>query len=83
MLGFEPGDKYEVSIKAGERALLPAVRAAEPDTLLLADGFSCREQIAEATDRRAIHLAQAIQMAMHGCGREYRQSTDESPHNSR
>jgi len=47
--GFEPGDHYEVSIKAGERVLLPAVRNATADTLIIADGFSCREQVALAS----------------------------------
>jgi len=62
--GFEK-DHYDVSIKVGERVLLPAVRNASKDTLIIADGFSCREQIAQATGRRALHLAQVIQMAMH------------------
>jgi hypothetical protein len=62
--GFERGDRYEVSIKCGERVLLPAVREAPKDTLIIADGFSCREQIAQGTDRHALHLAQVIQMAM-------------------
>jgi FAD/FMN-containing dehydrogenase/Fe-S oxidoreductase len=61
--GFEK-EHYEVSMKCGERVLLPAVRAAEPDRLIIADGFSCREQIAQATDREALHLAQVIQLAM-------------------
>ncbi len=62
--GFEK-DHYDVSIKAGERVLLPAVRKADRDTLIIADGFSCREQIAQTTDREALHLAQVLQMAMH------------------
>jgi hypothetical protein len=45
--------------------LLPAVRAAAPETLIVADGFSCREQIAQTTDRRALHLAQLLQMALY------------------
>jgi Fe-S oxidoreductase len=64
--GFERGEKYDVSIKAGERVLLPAVRAAPPDALIVADGFSCREQIAQTTDRRALHLAQVIALARQG-----------------
>jgi FAD/FMN-containing dehydrogenase/Fe-S oxidoreductase len=63
--GFERGEKYMVSIKCGERVLLPAVRNAAKDTLIITDGFSCREQIAQTTDRHALHLAQVIQMAMH------------------
>ncbi len=62
--GFEK-EHYAVSIKAGERVLLPAVRRAEDDTVIIADGFSCREQIEQMTDREALHLAQVIQMAMH------------------
>jgi len=62
--GFEK-DRYDVSIKVGERVLLPAVRAADKETLIIADGFSCREQIAQTTDRQALHLAQVIQMALH------------------
>ncbi len=63
--GFEPGDHYEVSIACGERVLLPEVRKAEKETIIIADGFSCQEQIAQTTDRRALHLAQVIQMALH------------------
>jgi Fe-S oxidoreductase len=62
--GYEKGDHYEVSMKAGERVLLPAVRGAGKDTLIVTDGFSCRSQIKEATDRHALHLAQVIQMAL-------------------
>ena len=61
--GFEQ-EHYDLSVEVGERVLLPAVRAASPETLIIADGFSCREQIAHGTDRRALHLAQVIQMAM-------------------
>jgi Fe-S oxidoreductase len=62
--GFEGGDHYDVSIRAAERVLLPAVRTAAPDTLIIADGFSCREQIVQTTDRRALHLAEVIHMAI-------------------
>lgn len=57
--GFEAGH-YEVSIAVGERVLLPAVRAVDPSTPVLADGFSCRTQIGENTDRSARHLAQIL-----------------------
>ena len=63
--GFEH-DHYEVSQEIGERVLLPAVRDADAATLIVTDGFSCREQIAQGTHRRAVHLAQALQMAMSG-----------------
>lgn len=66
VFGFERGEHYEVSIQVGERILLPAVRRAAKDTLILADGFSCREQIAQVTNRRALHLAQVLQMALQG-----------------
>jgi Fe-S oxidoreductase len=62
--GFERGEHYDVSIACGERVLLPAVRAAPADTLIVANGFSCREQIAQTTDREAVHLAQVIKMAL-------------------
>jgi len=62
--GFEPGEHYDVSVAAGERVLLPAVRSAERETLIVADGFSCREQIAQTTQRRALHLAEVIQLGL-------------------
>jgi Fe-S oxidoreductase len=62
--GFE-ADHYDVSMKVGDLVLLPAIRAAKPDTIIVADGFSCREQIAQCTNRHALHLAEVIQMAMH------------------
>ncbi|HZD10106.1 MAG TPA: FAD-linked oxidase C-terminal domain-containing protein [Candidatus Binatia bacterium] len=62
--GFEKGERYQLSLRLGERVLLPAVRGAEPDTLILANGFSCREQVAQETERRALHLAQVIQMGL-------------------
>ena len=46
----------------GERVLLPAVRTASPETLIVADGFSCREQIEQATGRRAMHLAEVLRL---------------------
>lgn len=60
--GFEK-DHYDVSIACGERVLLPKVRGADPETVLIADGFSCREQIAQTTNRKALHLAQVIELA--------------------
>ena len=63
--GFERGDHYRVSIACAERVLLPAVRAAADDTVIIADGFSCREQIAQTTNRRAFHIAEILAHAMH------------------
>ena len=57
--GFER-EKYEVSQQLGERVLLPAVRSAQKDTVIVTDGFSCREQIAQGTRRRAMHVAEVI-----------------------
>jgi Fe-S oxidoreductase len=66
--GYEAGDNYDVSIKAGERVLLPAVRSADKNTLIITDGFSCRSQILSRTDRRALHLAQVMQIALRDGG---------------
>jgi FAD/FMN-containing dehydrogenase/Fe-S oxidoreductase len=63
--GFER-DKYDISMAIGELELLPAVRRAPSDWLIIADGFSCREQIAQGTPRRALHLAEVLQMALEG-----------------
>ena len=62
--GFERGERYEISVRCGERVLLPAVRQTPRDALIVADGFSCREQIAQGTGRGALHLAQVLQMAL-------------------
>jgi FAD/FMN-containing dehydrogenase/Fe-S oxidoreductase len=62
--GFED-DKYDVSIAIGELELLPAIRRTPPDWLVIANGFSCREQIAQETDRHALHLAEVLQIALH------------------
>jgi FAD/FMN-containing dehydrogenase/Fe-S oxidoreductase len=61
--GFEAG-KYELSMRCAERALLPALRNTGPEALVIADGYSCREQIAQSARRQALHLAQVLRMAM-------------------
>ena len=61
--GFEK-KKFEVSQTIGERVLLPAVRLTGSDTLIVSDGFSCGEQILQSTGRRAIHLAEVVQLAL-------------------
>jgi FAD/FMN-containing dehydrogenase/Fe-S oxidoreductase len=58
--GFDK-DHYTVSMQVGERVLLPAVRQANEDTIIMADGFSCREQIRHATGRRAYHFAEVLE----------------------
>ncbi|MFF5361031.1 FAD-binding and (Fe-S)-binding domain-containing protein [Streptomyces scabiei] len=57
--GFEKGH-YEVSVACAEDQLLPAVRAAPADTLILADGFSCRTQLEQLAGRRGLHLAEVL-----------------------
>ncbi|MGC2698140.1 MAG: FAD-linked oxidase C-terminal domain-containing protein [Candidatus Angelobacter sp.] len=62
--GFE-ADKYGVSVQIGERVLLPAVRNAATDTLIIAGGFSCFQQIEGLTGRHALHIAEVLRMAIH------------------
>jgi len=62
--GYEKGEHYDVSIRAGELMLLPKVREADKSTVIVTDGFSCREQIEQETDRKGMHLAQVLQMAL-------------------
>lgn len=61
--GFEQSH-YDMSIKCGERVLLPRVREAKPESIIVADGFSCREQIAQTTNRQALHPAEVMKMAL-------------------
>ncbi len=61
--GFERA-KISISQALGERVLLPAVRAAGPDTIVITDGFSCREQIVQNTNREPFHIAEVLRMAM-------------------
>jgi Fe-S oxidoreductase len=61
--GFEKSHA-EISLAIGERILLPEVRKAAPETLIVADGFSCREQIAQGTGRRPLHLAEVMRRAI-------------------
>jgi Fe-S oxidoreductase len=65
--GFEP-DKYEVSMAAAERVLLPKVRGAPLDTLIVANGFSCREQIEQGTGRHTLHIAELLAGAARSSG---------------
>src|SRR5262249_59116092 len=62
--GFEKGEHYDVSVKCGERVLLPAARAANQETLIITNGFSCHEQISQQANRSALHLAEVLQMAI-------------------
>ena len=62
--GYGAGEQYDVSMRIGEQFLLPAVRAAAADTLLVADGFSCRTQITAGAGRRALHTAEVLALGL-------------------
>jgi Fe-S oxidoreductase len=61
--GYE-AKHYDVSMKMAELSLLPAVRTAAPETLIVADGFSCRHQVADGTGRDALHVARVLDLAL-------------------
>jgi Fe-S oxidoreductase len=61
--GYE-AEHYEVSMKMAEASLLPAVRKAAPDSLVVADGTSCRQQIAHGAQREALHVARVLERAL-------------------
>ena len=61
--GFDK-EKYAISMKIGETALLPAVRQADAQTLIIANGYSCREQIEQGAHRKSLHIAEVVQLAM-------------------
>jgi FAD/FMN-containing dehydrogenase/Fe-S oxidoreductase len=56
-------EHYDLSMKLGERVILPMVREAPPETLILANGFSCREQIEQGSGRETLHFAEVLKMA--------------------
>ena len=55
---------FAVSQAIGEQVLLPAVRQAPAEALIVSNGFSCREQIRQGTGREALHLAEVLKMAL-------------------
>ena len=61
--GYE-AKHFELSMKMAELSLLPAIRAAAPETLIIADGFSCRHQVADGTGREALHVARVLDLAL-------------------
>jgi Fe-S oxidoreductase len=61
--GFER-EHHEISLQIGEHKLMPMVREAAQDTLVIADGFSCKTQVEQMTERRPLHTAQVIKMAI-------------------
>ena len=58
-------ENFDVSMKMAELSLLPAVRETPGDALIVADGTSCRHQIADGADRQAIHVARVLEQALH------------------
>jgi Fe-S oxidoreductase len=68
-------DTYDVSMQMAEASLLPAVRRADAKTLIVADGTSCRHQIADGTERAALHVARVLAMSLDGA-----QPNSNSPH---
>ncbi len=64
--GYEAGERYETSMKVGEQVLLPAVREAPDDVLVVTDGFSCRSQIEHGAGRTPLHLAELAARALEG-----------------
>ncbi|HZZ59512.1 MAG TPA: FAD-linked oxidase C-terminal domain-containing protein, partial [Opitutaceae bacterium] len=60
---------YEVGVAAGERVLLPAIRSSPESELLIADGFSCQQQIIQQTGRRPLHFAEVLQLALRERGK--------------
>jgi len=61
--GFKQ-EHYDISQQVGDLVVLPSVREASRDCLIVADGFSCRQQIAQGTNRSALHTAEVIHMAL-------------------
>ncbi|MGM5033833.1 FAD-binding and (Fe-S)-binding domain-containing protein [Tardiphaga sp. 803_E3_N1_3] len=68
-------DTYDVSIQMAEASLLPAVRKADADTLIIADGTSCRHQIADGASRHALHVARVLAMSLDGAATNVHSST--------
>jgi Fe-S oxidoreductase len=74
--GFE-AEHYDVAMRIGERHLLPAVRQAAKDTVIIANGFSCRTQMAQSSDRHPLHLAELLLMAFEAGPNGHRRSYPE------
>jgi FAD/FMN-containing dehydrogenase/Fe-S oxidoreductase len=82
-------DTYEVSMQMAEASLLPAIRRADTKTLVVADGTSCRHQIADGAERAALHVARVLAMSLDGTnssnrhsGARAEQANPESSHTS-
>jgi FAD/FMN-containing dehydrogenase/Fe-S oxidoreductase len=78
--GFEQGH-HEISMQCGEQALLPAVREADEQTIVIANGFSCKTQIQQSdAPRNALHVAQVMKMAREHGPQGYRGGRPEDPY---
>jgi Fe-S oxidoreductase len=66
--GYEAAH-FDISMKMAELSLLPAVRSVSADTLLVADGTSCRHQIRDGAGREAVHVARVLERALSAAGR--------------
>ncbi len=80
--GFEE-KKYDLSMKVYDHELGPRLREVPRERLVLADGFSCKTQIEQATGRRPLHLAQLLQLATHGNVETWNRASDAVGYNPR
>lgn len=62
--GFKAGEKYDISVRAAEREIMPRIRAASDDTVIVADGFSCTEQIKHLSERSPQHIVELLHHAV-------------------
>lgn len=62
--GFKAGEKYDISVRAAEREIMPRIRAADDDTVIVADGFSCTEQIKHLSQRNPQHIVELLHHAV-------------------
>ena len=67
--GYHAGERYDVSVAVAEHRLLPALREASEETLVVADGFSCRGQISQLAGREPLHIVELVQRALRESGR--------------
>ncbi len=75
--GYE-AEHHEISMAIGNQVLLPKVREVDRKTIVVSDGFSCRQQIAHGSPRTAMHTAEVLQMALHGGPKARRKQPVES-----
>jgi Fe-S oxidoreductase len=73
-------DTYEASMQMAELSLLPAVRRADDDALIVADGTSCRHQIKDGAGREAIHVARVLAMSLDNAHASPSSQAKESAH---